>query len=249
MTSVASDNRDWHAAPLILDGGVYFASQNDGGTTTHLTWHTIGADGGLGAATTSNTDGGTPYFGLVTDGTNLFAARPSIGNNALVAMSPAFIAASTRLWTSGVTTAASTGEPTIGIDGRLYVASSNSVASFNASTGGAGTRFVTLSGAGLTPLQGSDGHVYVPVRTSSFNAYEANLLSWIFTAPAAVLRYATMDCQGRVFVATGATVSAFISDDRGMADTPWPSLRRDARNTGNAGAAKYGIRTALGCTQ
>jgi len=51
-------------------------------------------------------------------------------------------------------------------------------------------------------------------------------------------------------VAAGNTVYAFLSDDRGLADTPWPSLRRDARNTGNANAPKYGIRTIAGtCTQ
>jgi hypothetical protein len=62
-----------------------------------------------------------------------------------------------------------------------------------------------------------------------------------------MLRYATMDCRGRLFAASGATVYAFVSDDHGLADTAWPTLRRDARNTGNAGAAKYGIRTASGC--
>ena len=59
-----------------------------------------------------------------------------------------------------------------------------------------------------------------------------------------MLRSATMDCAGRLFVASGARVYAFLTDDQGLADTPWPSLRRDARNTGNAGALKYGIRTA-----
>jgi hypothetical protein len=59
-----------------------------------------------------------------------------------------------------------------------------------------------------------------------------------------------MDCRGRVFVASGATVFAFVSDDSGLADTPWPTLRRDGRNTGNASAPKYGIRTAPDtCTQ
>ena len=249
LSAVASDNRDFFAAPLILNGNVYFATQNSTGTTTHLTQHSISATGALGTPTTSNTNGGTPYFGLITDGTNLYAARPSIGINALIKISPSFTPGTAPLWTSGVTTGPSAGEPTFGIDGRLYTSSSTIVSSFSASTG-TSTLFVTLSG-GRTPLQGSDGHVYIPVSASSFNAYEGNLLSWTFSAPTAVLRQVTMDCQGRVFVAHGATVSAFISDDRGMADTPWPSLRRDARNTGNAstGWPKYGILTASGCTQ
>src|SRR6267142_3464178 len=88
LSAVASDNRDFFAAPLILNGNVFFATQNSTGTTTHLTQHSISATGALGTPTTSNTNGGTPYFGLITDGTNLYAARPSIGSNALIKISP-----------------------------------------------------------------------------------------------------------------------------------------------------------------
>ena len=45
VTSVASDNRDFHAAPLILNGGVYFGTQTMAGTTSHLTKHSINPDG------------------------------------------------------------------------------------------------------------------------------------------------------------------------------------------------------------
>jgi len=116
---------------------------------------------------------------------------------------------------------------------------------------GAASPFLTLGSTtpGLTPLQGSDGHIYVPRRSSLFSAYDGNQLSWTFDPPNAILRFATMDCAGRLFTAGGATVYALVSDDHGLADTPWPSLRRDSRNTGNAGALKYGIRTISGCTQ
>src|SRR5262249_25950534 len=88
LTSGARDDRDFQAAPLILGSTVFFAVQNNNGNTTHLTKHPISASGTLGAFTSSNTNGGTPYFGLITDGTNLYAARPSIGINALIAISP-----------------------------------------------------------------------------------------------------------------------------------------------------------------
>jgi len=103
----------------------------------------------------------------------------------------------------------------------------------------------------MNVLQGSDGHLYVPKRTGLFDAYAGNQLSWTFDPPTTILRYSTIDCQGRVFVASGTTVYAFISDDSGMADTAWPSFRRDSRNTGNAstGWLKYGMRTAAGCIQ
>jgi len=249
VTSVDSDNRDFYAAPLILNGGVYFATQNSGGTTTHVTGHSISTDGGVGPATTSSANGGAPWFGLVTDGTNLYAAtrNPPSGAGLLVGMDTSFNTLGT--WADSSLASGLAGEPTFGIDGKLYGADqANGLWTFDPATGAAAP-FATLTSVGLTPLQGSDGHIYIPRRGSGFSAYEGNQLSWTFTAPAALLRFATMDCQGRLFVAHGATVSAFVSDDRGLADTPWPSLRRDARNTGNAGASKYGIRTAAGCTQ
>ena len=65
-----------------------------------------------------------------------------------------------------------------------------------------------------------------------------------------------MDCSGRLFgAANGVTgtrslVYAIITDDRGLADTVWPSYRLDARNTGNVGSPKYGILPAGGsCAQ
>jgi hypothetical protein len=101
------------------------------------------------------------------------------------------------------------------------------------------------------PLQGSDGHVYVPRKAGLLIALEGNQVSWQFDPPTNILRYATMDCSGRLFVASGNVVYAFVTDDLGLADTPWPALRRDSRNTGNATAGwpKYGVRTATGCTQ
>ncbi len=185
----------------------------------------------------------------MTDGTNLYAAtrNPPSGAGLLVGMDTSFNTLGT--WADSSLASGLAGEPTFGIDGKLYGADqANGLWTFDPATGAAAP-FATLTSVGLTPLQGSDGHIYIPRRGSGFSAYEGNQLSWTFTAPAALLRFATMDCQGRLFVAHGATVSAFVSDDRGLADTPWPSLRRDARNTGNAGASKYGIRTAAGCTQ
>jgi hypothetical protein len=51
-----------------------------------------------------------------------------------------------------------------------------------------------------------------------------------------------MDCDGRLYVASNETVYALVTDDRGLADAPWPTYRRDSRATGNFGAPKYGVR-------
>jgi len=255
VTSATSNNQDFTAAPLVLNGNVYFASQNNAGTTTHLTYHPFSGNT-LGAAVTSNINGGVPYFGLVTDGTTLYGAtHPASGAGSILAIIPAFVAGTTATWSTALTQALA-GEPTFGIDGKLYGADlGNAVSTFDPATG-TKAAFVTLTGgAGLTPLQGSDGHIYFSRKPSSLLAYDGNLLSWTFNAPttSTILRYATMDCSGRVFVGAGSTVYAFLSDDKGLADTAWPTLRRDGRNTGNASppysTQKYGIRTVTGCTQ
>jgi len=242
--SIASNDRDFQAAPMILNGNVFFATQNGNGSTTHVTKHPIIPTGGLGADVTPGTNGHVPYLGLITDGTNIYAATiaNAMGQGILIGMDTLFTKLSS--WTANTTlSSALAGEPTIGIDKKLYGANlANQVFAFDAGTGAA-TPFVTLAGVGMTPLQGSDGHVYLPRRPSSVDAYDGNLLSWTFRSPGQILRYGTMDCAGRLFVASGATVYAFLTDDHGLADTPWPSLRRDGRNTGNAGAPKYGIRT------
>jgi hypothetical protein len=251
VSSVASDDRDFHAAPLILNGSVYFAVQTSAGTTTHVTKHSIAANGDLGAFTSSSANGGAPYLGLVTDGTNLYAAtRPASGAGVFTGLD-ASLNPLPGWPTNPAISSGLTAEPTFGIDGNLYGANlAGNVLAFAPATGAA-SPFLTRGSTtpGLTPLQGSDGHIYIPRRTSLFSAYEGNQLSWTFDPPGAILRFATMDCAGRLFTAAGATVYAFVTDDHGLADTPWPSLRRDSRNTGNAGALKYGIRTVSGCTQ
>jgi hypothetical protein len=245
VTGLASANRDFYAAPMILDGGVYFATQSAGGTTTHLTMHLIAADGTLGSATTAVANGGSPYYGPITDGTNIYATTSATTNGMLQRLDPVF----NSIWASDAGTTGYSAEPTIGIDGKLYASSfANTVAAYDAGTG-TSTPFATLGGVALVPLQGSDGHIYLPRKLGFLYAYEGNKLSWSFGPPNAILREATMDCSGRLFVASGNTVYAFITDDHGLADTPWPAMRRDSRNTGNASAFKYGMRTISGCTQ
>jgi hypothetical protein len=239
VTSVASADRDFHASPIIFDGGVYFATQNANGSTTHLSMHLIAADGTLGSAVTAAANGVSPYYGLITDGTNIYATTSAITNGMLQRLDPVF----TSIWASDAGTTGYSAEPTIGIDGKLYASSyASTVAAYDAGTG-ASTTFATLAGVSLVPLQGSDGHIYLPRKVGYLSVYEGNRLSWVFDPPNAILREATMDCSGRLFVASGATVYAFVTDDHGLADTPWPAMRRDSRNTGNASAPKYGIRT------
>jgi hypothetical protein len=60
---------------------------------------------------------------------------------------------------------------------------------------------------------------------------------------------ATMDCQGILYFGSGQYLYALVTDDHGLADSGWPTHRRDSRSSGNASALKYGIRSSAGCTQ
>src|SRR5439155_594479 len=153
-------------------------TQNGNGSTTHVTKHPIIPTGGLGADVTSGTNGHVPYLGLITDGTNIYAATiaNAMGQGILIGMDTSFTKLSS--WTANTTlSSALDGEPTIGIDKTLYGANlANQVFAFDAGTGAA-TPFVTLAGVGMTPLQGTDGHVYLPPRPSPVDAYDGNVPS------------------------------------------------------------------------
>jgi outer membrane protein assembly factor BamB len=212
----------------------------------------IGAGGANSARTyvarsTATANGVSAYYGVITDGTNLYAAIRAGALGSLQRLDQSFTVA----WTRTLTTNGFTAEPTIGIDGKIYAPdNANTVTAYDASTGAPDANMVlSFGGNPLSPLQGSDGHIYAPRKTGFLGAYEGTQVSWVIDPPGASLRFAMMDCSGRLFLASGATVYAVITDDHGLADTPWPSAHRDARNSGNAGAPKYGIRTASGCTQ
>ena len=95
-------------------------------------------------------------------------------------------------------------------------------------------------------LQGANGTLFVPREITFLYALIDRKLSWSFDPPNApntsIFHAATIDCAGRVYVASGTVVYSLISDDPGLADAPWPNYRRDTRATGNFGMARYGVR-------
>jgi hypothetical protein len=254
VSSVSSDEQDLIAGPMILGGNVYFATQpapKSTATGMHVTRHALNPDGSLGAFANgvvggSVVDGVAPFFGLVTDGTSVYAATNGKTSGSLFA----FDASLSQVWKASLAQALAAG-PTFGADGKLYGSDIAKNTSTYSLTTGAPTPFVSaIGGVGLVPLHGSAGHIYFPTNGSqALRAYKGKQFSWQLGTAANSLRYAVMDCQGRLFSAAGNTVYALVTDDQGLADTPWPDLRRDSRNTGNANAPKYGMRTAAGCTQ
>lgn len=221
---------DGSSSPILLNGFVWYGDANGIAKFPY-------GDGTLGAGVHSASVIG-PYFDLVTDGTNLFAAN---NNGVLWAFGQNF----TQLWKDG--TLNPNASPIFGTSGLLISDTAKMVDLIDPGSGN------TLGSASpgknaLTPLQGAGGRVFVPRLNAVIYAYEQNgKLAWYFDPPNNIFRGLQLDCAGHLFLATDSTVYALITDDKGLGDTAWPTYRRDGRNSGNASAPKYGIRSGGSC--
>jgi hypothetical protein len=244
---VNSDDIDGTSGPVVLNGGVYF------GTASSVSRHDLPGDGTLGAAPATFFVGG-PFHGLATDGTFIYAAQRGSGTQ-LLQLDQQLNLVWNRPVTNGVAA-----EPTVDAFGVLVSSLATNTAGgrllrYDASGTAAPPLYTFAPGtSGRVPVQGSAGHTYLTRTAALLVALKGTQLSWEFDAPGEPFRGAAMDCQGRLYIAGGSAAAgfwvwAFVTDDRGLADTPWPSMRRDSRNTGNVGALKYGIRTSSGCQQ
>ena len=151
------------------------------------------------------------------------------------------------------------GDVSLDINGRVWVSGFDNRVYSVLGTAALNTTPTLVFDSGIrnfhTPLQGSDGHVYVPRRTGYLMAFDSSgVVNWVYDPAPAIARTLAMDCGGRLYVEIGDTgaqqqIWVFVTDDKGLGDTGWPNARRDSRNTGNTSALKYGIRTGGGCTQ
>jgi len=224
---------DVDSAPLVLDGGVYF------GTRRNLFRLDV-LDGGL----STGVDAGGAIWSPVTDGTVIYTA--TIGG------------ATSALNTFQQSLQRVRGAPVVGglnqdliVDMNAHVIASTGdrrLGSIDTTTGlltslGTLELVVDNTSNGKIPLQGSEGTLYLPQEGHLLLAFTTGAAtSWTFGSNAPVFRAAAMDCGGRLYVASNETNYALITDDRGLADAPWPTYRRDSRATGNFGAPKYGVR-------
>jgi len=227
------------SAPLILSGGVFF------GNSSKLEKHTISAAGVLGNQSNAGTTGA--YFEVITDGTSLFVWRGV--TNGLNSRNPSNL---NSIWSQTVTP---TGAGAVALNGNIIASLAGGPVHSFAASNGAHTQLINLGGDGRAPLIGWDGnaaheHFYLPRAAALTFALDASgNLSWEADPNGTTHRAFSMDCSGRLFGASNAVtgtkslVYAIITDDRGLADTAWPSYRLDARNTGNVSSPKYGIWT------
>ncbi|HEX9602768.1 MAG TPA: hypothetical protein VF973_03380, partial [Myxococcales bacterium] len=224
---------DFNSAPLVLDGGAYF------GTLSTL-YRLDVLDGGLNGLA----DAGGEIWSPVTDGGVIHTA--TIGTATTSTLNTFQQSLGPRL--QGVTVAGAVNQDLI-VDMNVRVIAStkdSQLVSIDPVSGA----LVSLGDLELTnvdgkiPLQGSDGTIYLPRSTGFLLAFRDGdgLTSWTFDPSGTIFRAVAMDCAGRLYVASDETIYALVTDDRGLADAPWPTYRRDSRATGNFGAPKYGIR-------
>ncbi|MGZ6142347.1 MAG: hypothetical protein ACXWLM_03360, partial [Myxococcales bacterium] len=223
--SSTTANVDGTSPPIVLGDNVWFGTGV--GTAGGVESHPLNNDGTLGARSSVAGLQTRPYLGVITDGTSIFAAT-NRGSGSTTRLDLYSINPGTGATNWDATTAHLSAEPTLGIDGFLYASSfaaTNKASTVNVATGTFTSLLTLPSATGLTPLQGSDGHWYLPSTTGHLDALvnvgspAVATRSWSFDAPGAILGDAVLDCQGRLFVAAGNTVYAFVTDDRGLADT------------------------------
>ena len=245
IVSAVSSGQDAFSDPVIVGTAVYF------GTGSDFERHPL-SNGGIGARTTYGVP--TIYRQFSTDATDLFVTRDDPNNQSNAGLLS--VKTNQALDFNWAATLFPSALPVLN-GGELVTPVDANVLTLDPATGLPNSNpFAALGGISHAALVGSGGHVYFLRDSAVTYAYtSAGQLSWGADPNGATFRAATMDCKGRLFAAsnnltgTQSLVYAIQTDDQGLANTPWPSYRRDTRNTGNTGMPKYGIRLSTGCTQ
>jgi hypothetical protein len=234
---------DIGTSAAISLGGKYYV-----GTNAQMAQLATTAQGNLLASTPFPTALGT-WTSIITDGTQFYATNPSSTTSTLYE----FNSPTSSTWSAPISKSIN-GQPVVQAGNAGLILNTSDKAMHSVSTTGTDTPFATLGAAGATPLLGSDGLIYTAVGTAmGAIASGASAPTWTLTpAGATAFNVApTMSCDGTLYAAAGSTVYAFVTDARGLANTPWPKYQRDTRNSGNADATtQWGVRiNPSTCTQ
>jgi hypothetical protein len=219
------------SSPVTVFDGTFFV-----GASTQLGQATIDpSTGTFNPADTFTAASANLWTQIVSDASQLYAANPAAANSALLA----FTAANHDVWTNSAIPTAIQGQPIVRAgSGGLVFTTGDSKLHLVATPSGSDSAIATLTAPGLTPLLGQDGRIYTAADTAllAINAEPATP-DWSIDAGTGFTVAPTMACDGTLYAAAGATVYAFVTDARGLANTPWPKYQRDTRNSGNADAA------------
>jgi hypothetical protein len=240
------------SSPVTALAGNYYVGAGNVVDQTSLT----GA-GGFGAVNPFTTTDPSTFSNIVTDGVELYAF------NNIAQKAYAFDTSRTQRYSKALASAVNgaplllqSSAPTPGL---LFNENNKNVYVLGLTTSTPPeTAVATLGIASATttaPILGSDNRIYtdgggliyalnqkIPPFTTDW--------SYSIGAAAAFNGPLTMDCQGVLYAASGGTVYAFITDAKGLGNSPWPKYQRDSRNSGNADATTlWGVNVSGTCTQ
>ncbi len=128
--------------------------------------------------------------------------------------------------------------PAIGADGTVYVGCDDqTIYALDGATGAKRWAFTAGGGIASSPAIGADGVLYVGCYDRKIYALDGGTgaKQWEFTTGSAVKSSSpTVGVDGTVYIGSnGGTVYALASSSvGGLAETPWPKFRGNARNTG-----------------
>jgi hypothetical protein len=127
--------------------------------------------------------------------------------------------------------------PAIGKDGTVYVGSDNrELYAVNGATGARKWVFWTLGQIAASPTVAEDGTVYIGSADGNLYALDGDSGSkkWSFAPGSEIRSSAAVADDGVVYVASWDGKLWAVRGTSGLADSPWPKFRRDARNTGRS---------------
>jgi hypothetical protein len=248
------------SSPVTALAGTYYVGAGNAVAQTALD-----GTGGFGAVNPFTTTDTSTFSNIVTDGFELYAF------NNIAQRAYAFDATRAQRYSktlvNGVNGAPLLLPATAPTPGLLFNENNSSpsnslyVLALTTSTP-AETGVAALATAAATttaPILGSDNRIYTDGGGSIYALNQKSppfTTDWSYSigAAAAFNGPLTMDCQGVLYAASGGTVYAFITDAKGLGNSPWPKYQRDSRNSGNAAVAPdpttlWGANISGTCTQ
>jgi outer membrane protein assembly factor BamB len=226
-------------------GGIDSSPAIGGDGTIYVGSHTVGIGSSANALYAFNPDGTTQQVWSVPG--NIFYSSPAIGSDGVVyvgSVDPGGTNGSLyafnqdgstgHVWNGGGGFISS---PVIGTNGVIYIGRADgAVIAFNPNGATQQVWSVPVSSFYLlaSPTVGSDGTLYIGANGNRFYALNPNgttalvynVGEWIYSGSA-------LDTNGTVYVGCrDSKVYAFAGTGGGLASSPWPKFRGDARNTG-----------------
>jgi hypothetical protein len=203
---------------------------------------------GTNALYAFNPDGSTQHVWQVVG--NVFYSSPAIGSDGVIYIGCVDVYTATNgklyafnqdgttghVWDAG---AGFVSSPAIGTNGTIYIGRGDgAVFGFNPDGTTQRVWSVPISGFALlaSPTIGADGTIYIGSNGNRFYAFNPNgTTALVYNVGGWIYSGSALDSNGTIVVGCRDNkVYAFAGTGAGLANSPWPKLRGDARNTGRS---------------